>query len=117
VKIQQYHCDNTPADKFYFTAAGPAGFYEIRGQDSGLCITPDPSQTFHDGTPLVQWPCTGASTQLWYLLPYGDGSYLLRNGTTHACITDPGWSLDDWIQLQIQLCTIDSNRRWILVTS
>jgi glucosylceramidase len=118
VKIQQYHCDNTPADKFYFTAAGPAGYYEIRGQDSGLCITPDPSQSLHDGTPLVQWYCTGATTQLWYLVAYGGGTYLLLNDAAQKCVTDPGWSWDDWIQLQIQTCQRDgANQVWYLLTS
>jgi hypothetical protein len=119
VKIQQYTCDHTPADKFYFTAAGPAGYYEIRGQDSGLCITPDPSQSLHVGTPLVQYYCTGATPQLWNPVAIGDGRYALVNGAAAGglCITDPGWSWDDWIQLQIQVCSADTPRMWTLVTS
>jgi Ricin-type beta-trefoil lectin domain len=118
VKIQQYHCDNTPADKFYFTAAGPVGYYEIRGQNSHLCITPDPSQSLHDGTPLVQWPCTGAATQLWGLYYAIDGRYTIVNDAIALCITDPGWSWDDWIQLQIQTCHGgDATQIWYLLTS
>jgi hypothetical protein len=120
VKIQQYHCDHTPADKFYFAAAGPPGYYEILGQDSNLCITPDPSQSLHDGAPLVQWYCTGATTQLWRPVPNsnGNGSYLLLNDAAGLCITDPGWSWDDWTQLQIHLCFhTNTNQEWALATS
>jgi hypothetical protein len=119
VKIQQYHCDHTPADKFYFTAAGPAGYYEIRGQDSGLCITPDPSQSLHDGTPLVQEHCTGATTQLWGLYGGIDGTYTIVNDAIALCITDPSGSWDDWIQLQVQTCYNDAPaiQVWYMLTS
>jgi hypothetical protein len=117
VKIQQYHCDHTPADKFFFVAAGPGGFYEIRGQNSNLCITPDPYQSLHDGTPLVQWPCTGAATQFWQPGPQGNGNYVLYDDGSEKCMTVPNSSRDDWIQLQIQACNGNQNQDWSLVTS
>jgi hypothetical protein len=119
VKIQQYHCDHTPADKFFFTAAGPPGYYAIRGQDSNLCVRPDPSQSLHVGTPLVQWYCTGATAEFWRLVPNpnGDGTYYLFNGAAiHGCIIDPGGSWDDWIQLQLGICQRnDTNGQWAVV--
>jgi hypothetical protein len=122
VKIQQYHCDNTSADNFFFTAVvftstGTVLYYEIQGQNSGLCITPDPSQTVHDGTPLVQEPCTGAATQLWVLGQNYGRTYEFFNAVGSLCITDPGYSSDDWTQLQIQPCNGNPNAEWTLVTS
>lgn len=114
--IQQYRCDYTPADKFYFTAAGPAGFYEILGQNSHLCITPNGSDG-HDGTPLVQWYCVGATSQLWKLIPAGAGSYELYNSAYGLCMTVPGWSYDAWLILQMKACNATANQDWNLYTS
>jgi hypothetical protein len=44
------------------------------------------------------------ATQLWELVSTGDGRYELLNIAAELCIADPGWSWDDWTQLQIQTC-------------
>jgi Ricin-type beta-trefoil lectin domain len=114
--IQQYFCDNTPATKFYFTAAGPAGSYEILGQNSHLCITPLDNPA-HDGTQLIQWYCVGAQSQLWQLLPAGAGSYELYNSASGLCMAVPGWSSDYWVILQVKACNYAGNQDWNLYTS
>jgi hypothetical protein len=99
--IQGYNCDGTGASDFYFKTTGADGVYQILGEHSHLCITPDGSN-LHDGTPLVQWPCVGAQSQLWELLPAGGGTYELYNPATQLCLTQP----DDqwWTILQIRSC-------------
>jgi hypothetical protein len=103
--IQEYPCDGTGASDFYFAASGTSGYYEIIGEHSNLCITPNGSN-LHDGTPLVQWYCVGAQSQLWQLrpstIPSAYGSYEIYNPATGMCLTQP--DANDWTILQIQVC-------------
>jgi hypothetical protein len=115
--IQQYWCDHTPADKFYFTAAGaPPGSYEILGQNSHLCITPRDSDG-HDGTPLIQWYCTGDRSQLWVLDLIQGGGYMIYNLASGLCMSLPSPSYDDWLILQAKLCADSDTQRWNVYTS
>ncbi|HEV2375466.1 MAG TPA: RICIN domain-containing protein [Streptosporangiaceae bacterium] len=99
--IQEYDCDGTGASDFYFATAGADGLYQIRGEHSNLCITPNGSNP-GDGTPLVQWYCVGARSQLWELLPSPAGSYEVYNYATGLCMTFP--DDNDWTIMQIQTC-------------
>lgn len=101
--IQGYDCDGTGASDFYFTSTGTDGFYEILGEHSNLCITPKDNPA-HDGTPLIQWYCVGAQSQLWELRPAGDGidygSYELYNSAYGLCVTFLGYEQT----MQIRAC-------------
>jgi hypothetical protein len=99
--IQGYWCDGTGASDFYIATTGTDGFYEILGEHSNLCITPNGSN-LHDGTPLVQWYCVGAQSQVWELLPAGGGTYEFYNTATGLCLTEPD---GNWgTILQIKAC-------------
>lgn len=88
--IQDYWCDGTGASDFYFASTGTDGVYEILGEHSNLCITPNGSNP-HDGTQLVQWYCVGAQSQQWRVLQAGGGTFELQNQATGLCLTDiPG---------------------------
>jgi hypothetical protein len=101
--IQEYPCDGTGASDFYFAPVGTSGYYEIIGEHSNLCITPNGS-SLPAGTPLVQWYCVGAQSQLWQLVPYPtvDGTYEIHNPATGMCLTFPDGNA--WTILQIQPC-------------
>jgi hypothetical protein len=99
--IQEYRCDGTGASDFYFATVGTDGIYEILGEHSHLCLTPNGSSP-REGTPLVQWYCVGARSQQWELVPAGAGSFQLYNLATGLCLTEPdsNW----WTILQIRTC-------------
>lgn len=99
--IQEYWCDGTGASDFYFATTGVDGVYEILGEHSNLCITPNGSNP-HDGTPLVQWYCVGAASQQWKLLPAGGGTFEFYNLATGLCLTEPDGN--GWTILQIKAC-------------
>lgn len=109
--IQGYYCDGTGASDFYFATAGSDGFYEILGEHSHLCITPKDNPA-HDGTPLIQWYCVGAQSQLWKLVPAGAGSYELYNTAYGLCVTVPDANL--WTILQVKACNAAANQDFYL---
>lgn len=99
--IQEYWCDGTGASDFYLATTGTDGVYEILGEHSNLCITPNGANP-HDGTPLVQWYCVGAQSQQWELLPAGGGTFEFYNLATGLCMTEP--DANGWTILQIKPC-------------
>jgi hypothetical protein len=49
-----------------FVASPTSGWYEIVNRGSGQCLTVENNSTTPTA-PLVQWPCVGNASQLWYM--------------------------------------------------
>ncbi|QUQ71179.1 RICIN domain-containing protein [Kutzneria sp. CA-103260] len=101
--IQQYHCHNHPAQKFFFADMGN-GYYEIEGQHSHKCITPQ-GGWLDNGVPLLQWYCLGYDNQQWQFQSATGGSYRVVNKASGKCIDVPNWSSNDSVILQQWICS------------
>jgi hypothetical protein len=58
--------DNGYNQDWAFVQSPYTGWYEILNRGSGQCLSVG-YNTATAGNPLVQWPCSGANNQLWYM--------------------------------------------------
>jgi hypothetical protein len=76
--VLQYPTMGLTNEVWIFTPTG--GYYEIINKNSGQCLTTDGVA----GHTLYQWPCGGASLQLWQVPPtfYGNTASWIKNPAT-----------------------------------
>ncbi|MEV4560342.1 RICIN domain-containing protein [Kitasatospora sp. NPDC049285] len=104
----------TAGTRITITVGTLAGTYRLVNRNSGKVLDVSGTATW-DGAPVIQWPRTGGTNQLWRLLPGYDGSFRLSNVNSGKVLDDPGASttpaqpLDQWTD------THSPNQWWNLV--
>lgn len=86
---QQFHgwrCNTkSPLQKFTLLER-ERGLYLIRTETGQLCLDVSGS-AMKNGAPVVQWGCTGATNQLWEIIPDGGSKrFLLRVRHSGRCL-------------------------------
>jgi type 1 glutamine amidotransferase len=118
--IQQYSCNGTQAQDFQLTYAdGPYVKIVNRANPAeGLDVT---NVSTSDNAPIQLWSYSGGKNQQWQAVPTGSGSYRLVNrnsasGQGHMeCLSVPGSSGSNSVQLTQTLCNGGSNQSFNLV--
>jgi hypothetical protein len=65
-----------------------------------------------NGSPVILWPCTGGSHEVW--VHRSDGEYTLKAANYKTCLTDPGFSTANGTQLVAATCRDARDQRWSL---
>jgi hypothetical protein len=118
--IQQYSCNGTNAQEFQLQYVdGPYVKIVNRGNPAeGLDVT---NVSTSDNAPIQLWSYSSGKNQQWQAVPTGSGSYRLVNrnsasGQGHMeCLSVPGSSGSDSVQLTQTLCNGGSNQSFNLV--
>ncbi|HVV19490.1 MAG TPA: RICIN domain-containing protein [Pseudonocardiaceae bacterium] len=104
--IQQYTCNGTNAQEFQLQNVGGPYLKIVNRNDAtkGLDVT---NVSTADGAPIQLWSYVGGANQQWQAVPDGGGYYHLvnRNSNSTKCLTVPGSSTADSVQLVQQSCT------------
>jgi hypothetical protein len=115
--VEQWRCLNTFNEEWQFTDAGN-GLVFIQSHASGLCLAQEDSSA--DGTPVVQAPCAGVSSQLWRVSNVGvdnsDGLpyYQLINLSFAQCLDLENGNKSNGVPMQVWTCEETDNQRWKL---
>ncbi|HEY4457493.1 MAG TPA: RICIN domain-containing protein [Pseudonocardiaceae bacterium] len=118
--IQQYSCNGTNAQEFQLQYVdGPYVKIVNRGNPAeGLDVT---NVSTSDNAPIQLWSYSSGKNQQWQAVPTGSGSYRLVNrnsasGQGHMeCLSVPGSSGSNSVQLTQTLCNGGSNQSFNLV--
>lgn len=105
--LAQYSCDGSR--NLGWKLRGTGYGYELAAGESGHCLDVPGTAS---GQQVVQWPCTGDSSQSWTLGQYSDGTYKLTNVATGLCLSDANASTASGTAIIQETCTTNSNKRW-----
>jgi hypothetical protein len=86
---------------------------KIVGDESGKCLDVRGASA-GNGAAVVQYRCTGAGNQQWFLLPFGDGTYTIVARHSGKCLDVSGASSADGAPIQQWACHGGENQRWIV---
>lgn len=109
--VQEYACDQDPASQDW--TYQPDGYPGAAGTltlttDQSKCVDISGSGTAN-GTPVQLWNCiSGAPSQRWKITSNGE----LVNPVSGRCLTDPGGSTAESVQLEITNCTGAAYQQW-----
>ena len=114
--VEQWRCLNTFNEEWTDDNEG-GGWSEIVSHASRLCLTQEYSNA--NGTPVVQEPCTGAPSQLWYFAERQNSDYgfdyHLVNMLFYQCLDLNNGDPSNGVPMQVWDCTGINNQRWVLL--
>jgi glucosylceramidase len=114
VQLQQWACSGGSNQIFHFAAV--QGGYEIIAQNSGLLLNVEGGvSATENGAPIIQWPNSGETNEIWNLVPYSDGSYSIKSLSSGKCVDVTGDLTSDGAKIQQWQCTGNANQKWSLV--
>jgi endoglucanase len=88
--------------------------YHIVNHNSGMALMPAGGSTAW-GTPLLQRPVNGRTSQHWFLNSEGDGWWRFTNRASNRCIHPSEWSpIPGAYLLQASCTTSNGARKWYL---
>ncbi|MCW2861654.1 MAG: hypothetical protein JWP48_3362 [Actinoallomurus sp.] len=118
--IQQYTCNNTTAQQFQFQYVdGP--YLRVNNRNNAAESLDVTNRSTADNAPIQLWSYSGGKNQQWQLVPESSGAYHLANrnsapGQGHSeCLTVPGSSTSDGVQLQQSKCSGTASQSFKLV--
>jgi hypothetical protein len=109
-KIQQWVCNQTPAQDFQLDEKSN-GEVRIINTHSGKCLDVT-GNGVSDGTQLQIWPCHEGPAQRFRLESVGGSFVQLRNPQSGKCIDVNGNSGDDGAKVQIWTCNGTDAQAW-----
>ncbi|MFH8254198.1 RICIN domain-containing protein [Streptomyces roseolus] len=69
--------------------------------------------SMNDGAAVRQWSCGNfQANQMWYEVPYGDGSVQIVNQNSGKCLEIADWSMSNGAVARQWTCTGGKNQRW-----
>jgi hypothetical protein len=110
--IVQVRCNNRRTQTWFFEDMGDHVF-RPQNLASGLCLDALGGAT--NGTPVVQWPCSGISNQRWRASRDLPDIVSLRSrvaGTSSHCLDVPGGQSTDGLAVQIYVCNGTAAQAW-----
>jgi hypothetical protein len=118
--IQQYTCNSTTAQQFQFQYVdGP--YSRVNNRNNAAESLDVTNRSTADSAPIQLWSYSGGKNQQWQLVPESSGAYHLVNrnsapGQGHSeCLTVPGSSTSDGVQLQQSKCSGAASQSFRLV--
>ncbi|MGH3373903.1 MAG: RICIN domain-containing protein [Actinoallomurus sp.] len=118
--IQQYTCNSSTAQQFQFQYVdGP--YLRVNNRNNAAESLDVTNRSTADNAPIQLWSYSGGTNQQWQLVPESSGAYHLVNrnsapGQGHSeCLTVPGSSTSDGIQLQQSKCSGIASQSFKLV--
>jgi hypothetical protein len=118
--IQQYTCNGTTAQQFQFQYVdGP--YLRVGNRNNATESLDVTNRSTADNAPIQLWSYSGGKNQQWQLVPESGGAYHLVNrnsapGQGHSeCLTVPGSSTSDGVQLQQSKCSGTASQSFRLV--
>jgi ricin-type beta-trefoil lectin protein len=114
--VEQWRCLNTFNEEWTDDDEG-GGWSEIVSHASFLCLAQADSTA--NGTAVVQEPCSGEPSQLWYFSnrQERDGvfSYQLVNFWSFQCLDLNNGDPSNGVPMQVWDCAQTDNQRWVLL--
>jgi hypothetical protein len=98
----------------FLAVNGPENFRLFTNGHSGQCLTASGGHTAN-GTPVIQWPCTGGHEQWWSAILNVNGYSLIINYHSGRCLDVPGGSTTAGTGLVLWDChtaTLDHLNQW-----
>jgi hypothetical protein len=110
--IVQMPCNRSDAQTWFLKDLGN---HVVRAQNlrSGLCMDAFGGAT--NGTPIVQWPCSGISNQKFQASKTMPEIVTLRSrvaGTSSHCLDVPGGQQGDGLAMQLWVCNGTVSQLW-----
>jgi hypothetical protein len=112
-KIQQWTCNETPAQSFALDDRGNNEF-RIINTNSGKCLDVTGNGT-SDGTQIQLWPCHEGGAQRFRLQGVGGEYVQLMNPQSGKCLDVSGNSSADGAKVQIWTCNGSDAQAWDVI--
>ena len=100
-KLQQYSCNDTPAQLFNLVPSS-AGYYTITDSVGHCWDLTGPS--FSAGTPVQMWTCTGGSNQMFQISQTTNGWLIRPFSAQGMCLDISSGSASNGAAVQIWTC-------------
>ncbi|MEV4638015.1 ThuA domain-containing protein [Actinoplanes sp. NPDC049548] len=101
--IQQYTCNGTNAQQ-YELAATTGGYVRINNRGNSAQALDVTNVSVADNAPVQTWAYSGGANQQWQQVAEGDGYHHFVNRNSGKCLTVPGASTADSVQLVQYTC-------------
>jgi hypothetical protein len=118
--IQQYACNGSAAQNFQFQYVdGP--YLRINNRNNPVESLDVTNKSTADNAPIQLWTYSSGKNQQWQLVPESSGAYHIVNRNSAAgqghleCLTVPGSSTADSVQLQQAKCSGAASQSFKLV--
>jgi len=112
--IQQYSCNATFAQQFQFQPTSN-GFVRINNRNNSAQVVDVTGVSAADNAPLQLWTYGGGNNQQWQPVPEGGGFYHFVSRHSGKCLTVPGVSTGDSVQLVQFGCNDGASQAFRLV--
>jgi hypothetical protein len=101
--IQQYACNGTLAQQYQFQPTS-GGYARINNRSNSAQVIDVTNVSTADNAPLQLWSYGGGANQQWQAVAEGTGSYHFVSRNSAKCLTVPGASTADSVQLVQATC-------------
>jgi hypothetical protein len=101
--IQQYTCNNSFAQQYQFQPTS-GGYTRVNNRNNSAQVIDVSGVSAVDNAPLQLWTYGGGNNQQWQAVAEGGGYYHFVNRHSAKCLTVPGGSTADSVQLVQLTC-------------
>lgn len=102
--IQQYSCNGTTAQQFQFQATS-GGYSRVNNRTNAALVLDVSGVSLADNAGVQLWTYGGGNNQQWQAVSEGGGYYHLVARHSGKCLTVPGGSAADEVQLVQLACS------------
>ncbi|WP_394843836.1 RICIN domain-containing protein [Pendulispora brunnea] len=101
--VQQYACNGTTAQTWQFTATS-GGYFQVGNANGTAQVWDVTDVSTADGANIQLWTYGNGNNQQWQPVQESSGAYHFVNRNSGKCLTVPGGSTADSVQLQQATC-------------